>query len=50
MLRYRESIRWRPTWPDWRTEVAAWQADPRHPLVIWPPRWTMTLPGHGPAT
>ncbi len=31
------------TGPSWRAEVAAWRADPRHVLQIWPRGWTMTL-------
>ncbi len=41
--RWRSSIRYRPSWPVWRTEVAAWEADPRHALAIWPPPWEMRL-------
>lgn len=29
--------------PSWRPQVAQWQADPAHPLLIWPKGWTMTL-------
>jgi hypothetical protein len=41
--RWRSSIRYRPSWPVWRTEVAAWQADATHALAIWPPPWQMRL-------
>ena len=30
--------------PDWAAEVRRWQADPSHPLAIWPQGWTMELP------
>jgi len=30
--------------PAWREEVAVWQADPSHPLLIWPAGCTVTLP------
>jgi hypothetical protein len=29
--------------PAWRPEVAAWRADPKHPLAIWPQGWSMAL-------
>ncbi len=29
--------------PDWRREVALWQADPSHVIRLWPSGWTMTL-------
>jgi len=32
------------TGPDWRSEVAAWRADPNHPLATWPPNWGLRLP------
>jgi len=30
-------------WPQWRTEIALWQADPEHKIKIWPPGWEITL-------
>ena len=30
--------------PDWRSEVAAWRADPSRPLRIWPETWSIHLP------
>ena len=30
--------------PDWRSEVAAWRADPDRPLRIWPETWSIHLP------
>ncbi len=30
--------------PDWAAEVRRWQADPSHPLAIWPQGWTVALP------
>jgi hypothetical protein len=29
--------------PQWRDEVAAWRADPAHPIALWPTGWTMQL-------
>ncbi len=43
IVHYGDSLRWKPDWPRWPDEVAAWSADPRRPLRIWPPRWTVTL-------
>jgi hypothetical protein len=31
------------TGPDWRVEVAQWQANPEHRLRIWPAGWSVTL-------
>jgi len=48
VVRWRSTIRWRPGWPVWRTEVAAWHADPRRQLAIWPPpRWAIRLDRQG---
>lgn len=30
--------------PNWSMEVRRWQADPAHPLAIWPDGWTIELP------
>jgi hypothetical protein len=30
--------------PDWRSEVAAWRADPTRRLAIWPDPWSLRLP------
>jgi len=34
--------------PDWRAGVAAWRADPTHPIATWPatqpPNWFVRLP------
>jgi len=46
-LHYRSSLRWRPSWPSWPTEVRAWESDPSRPLHIWPPPWTLALPRPG---
>ncbi len=35
--------------PDWRQQVAAWRANPAHPLAIWPVGWVMRLRGPGPS-
>ena len=40
---YPSAVRWRPGWPSWATEVTARDTDPRRPLRIWPPPWTVTL-------
>jgi hypothetical protein len=32
--------------PDWKTEIAKWRADPKHPIAIWPTGWVMHLPPH----
>jgi hypothetical protein len=40
---WRETLRWRPGWPAWSAEVAAWRRDPRTPLRIWPRGWTIRL-------
>jgi hypothetical protein len=40
---WRESVRWRESWPVWAAEVEAWRRDPRTPLRIWPKPWTMQL-------
>jgi hypothetical protein len=32
--------------PAWRSEVAAWRANPAYVMQIWPHGWTMTLPPH----
>jgi len=45
---WRESVRWRATWPAWEAEVEAWTRDPRTPLRIWPKGWTMRLVGPPP--
>lgn len=29
--------------PDWRSEVAAWRADPQHRLAVWPKGWLVDL-------
>ena len=29
--------------PDWRSEVAAWRADPEHRLAVWPKGWLVDL-------
>jgi hypothetical protein len=44
--RYPDTLRWKPTWPAWRAEVAKWRRDPTHPLQVWPPGWTMQLSRH----
>ena len=31
------------TGPSWRREVAAWRANPAHPIQLWPPGWVMRL-------
>ena len=31
------------TGPSWRQEVAAWRANPAHPIQLWPPGWVMKL-------
>jgi hypothetical protein len=41
---YSGSVRWKPSWPVWTEQVHAWEADPRRPLQIWPPPWTLSLP------
>jgi hypothetical protein len=43
VARYRWSVGWQPSWPRLADEVRAWEADPRRPLAIWPPPWTMRL-------
>ncbi len=40
---WRDTMRWRPEWPAWSSEVAAWRRDPRTPLRIWPRGWTIRL-------
>lgn len=30
-------------WPNWRTEVMLWWANPEHQIQIWPPGWKITL-------
>jgi hypothetical protein len=40
---WRETLRWRPSWPLWSEEVAAWRHDPRLPLEIWPRGWKIFL-------
>lgn len=32
------------TWPDWKTEVQHWRADPSYPLRIQPEGWVVSLP------
>lgn len=29
--------------PSWRAEIAAWQADPSHKILLWPRGWSMSL-------
>jgi hypothetical protein len=43
LARYRETVRWRPSWPSWRSEVEAWRKDPNHALRIWPQSWAVRL-------
>jgi hypothetical protein len=43
VLHYPGSVRWAPSWPRWPDQVRAWEADPRRPLQIWPPPWTVSL-------
>ncbi len=31
------------TGPNWSKEVAAWRANPAHPIQLWPPGWAMPL-------
>jgi hypothetical protein len=45
---WRGTLRWRPGWPAWPAEVAAWQRDPRTPLQIWPRGWKVLLRPEGP--
>jgi hypothetical protein len=40
---WRQTVRWKPAWPVWADQVAAWRRDPRGPLHIWPRGWTMRL-------
>jgi hypothetical protein len=30
--------------PSWRGEIAKWREDPRHPIALWPPGWSLELP------
>jgi hypothetical protein len=30
--------------PSWKTEIAKWRADSKHPIAIWPIGWVMQLP------
>ena len=30
-------------WPSWSREIARWQANPAHEILIWPPPWKMKL-------
>jgi hypothetical protein len=43
ILHYPGSVRWAPSWPRWPDQVRAWEEDPRRPLQIWPPPWTVSL-------
>jgi hypothetical protein len=40
---WRSTLRWRPGWPAWPAQVAAWERDPRMPLEIWPRGWKIFL-------
>jgi hypothetical protein len=40
---WRSTMRWSPSWPAWRAQVAAWEADAHRPLDIWPRGWKMQL-------
>ena len=31
------------TGPNWSQQVAAWRANPAHPIQLWPPGWAMSL-------
>ena len=44
VVHYRTSVRWDASWPRWPDQVRAWEANPQHPLEIWPPPWTLSLP------
>jgi hypothetical protein len=41
--RYPDTLRWKATYPRWRTEVAEWRRNPAHALRVWPPPWKMQL-------
>lgn len=30
-------------WPDWNTQITKWEANPDHPIEIWPPPFTIKL-------
>ena len=42
-ISYARPIRELARGPVWRDEVAAWRADPGHPLATWPARWRVDL-------
>ena len=48
-LHWRETLRWKASWPQWRAEVVTWERDQRAPLRIWPRGWTMRLVPRPPA-
>jgi hypothetical protein len=44
LLRYPSTVLSSPHWPNWASQVNAWQAQPgRAALAIWPPGWSVQL-------
>jgi hypothetical protein len=37
--RYRDSIATPIAWPRWTRQVSLWEQNPRHEILIWPPKW-----------
>lgn len=40
---YRATLMANRGWPQWRSEIELWRADPAHAIEVWPPGWKVIL-------